>query len=364
MPEYLSTLVVDVSCNSPVVHVVGRKVYCGSCPTASVEHQNPIPSTAMLLNMSRPPSIPTHPGPPTSYGSFSAPHALTSRPETIPAGQQIRSRGPSGSQSNAQQLPSLRTLLEPELLLDKKASDTSLRSGGAQFAYDSISRYGSSSPTLKRRHDFDGHSHGYPEHNAIISQTQYLHHQPPSTTHSSIQSAPSLTPGAAFRAGRVELQRRESFAHPSRRDLSGQGYPSSSTASELVGAFTNHSVQDEFGDAGRPVRRRLDGSSRAPVRSSRCIGQRDMPGEGLCYVYEDGTYCRAIIDGEPVNPSWGITKAGKPRKRLAQACLTCREKKIKCEPGFPKCHQCAKSQRVCRGYVFHPFRCLPIVYST
>ncbi|EAT81624.2 hypothetical protein SNOG_11125 [Parastagonospora nodorum SN15] len=76
-----------------------------------------------------------------------------------------------------------------------------------------------------------------------------------------------------------------------------------------------------------------------------------MQGEGLCYVYEDGTYCRAIIDGEPVNPSWGITKAGKPRKRLAQACLTCREKKIKCEPGYPKCHQCAKSQRVCRGKV-------------
>lgn len=77
-----------------------------------------------------------------------------------------------------------------------------------------------------------------------------------------------------------------------------------------------------------------------------------MSGEGLCYIYEDGTYCRAIIDGEPVNPSWGITKAGKPRKRLAQACLTCREKKIKCEPGYPKCHQCAKSQRVCRGYAF------------
>ncbi|KAI4939450.1 uncharacterized protein J4E92_000735 [Alternaria infectoria] len=79
------------------------------------------------------------------------------------------------------------------------------------------------------------------------------------------------------------------------------------------------------------------------------MGQRDIPGEGPCYVYEDGTYCRAIIDGEAVNPSWGITKAGKPRKRLAQACLTCREKKIKCEPGYPKCQQCAKSQRVCRG---------------
>ncbi|KAL5116617.1 hypothetical protein ACEQ8H_005495 [Pleosporales sp. CAS-2024a] len=74
--------------------------------------------------------------------------------------------------------------------------------------------------------------------------------------------------------------------------------------------------------------RPADGLSRAPTLSSRCVGQREIMNEGLCYVYEDGTYCRAIINGEPVNPSWGITKAGKPRKRLAQACLTCREKKI------------------------------------
>ncbi|KAF2087568.1 hypothetical protein K490DRAFT_12804, partial [Saccharata proteae CBS 121410] len=74
-------------------------------------------------------------------------------------------------------------------------------------------------------------------------------------------------------------------------------------------------------------------------------------GEGICYVYEDGSYCRTVIDGEEVNPSWGVTKAGKPRKRLAQACLTCREKKIKCEPGVPKCAQCTRARRVCRGGV-------------
>jgi hypothetical protein len=124
---------------------------------------------------------------------------------------------------------------------------------------------------------------------------------------------------------------------------------------DATGNLAIHTLHDEFSEGIRPVRRRIDGSSRAPVRSSRCIGQREMQGEGLCYIYEDGTYCRAIIDGEPVNPSWGITKAGKPRKRLAQACLTCREKKIKCEPGYPKCHQCAKSQRVCRGYVIAKF---------
>ncbi|KAF1847922.1 uncharacterized protein K460DRAFT_278672 [Cucurbitaria berberidis CBS 394.84] len=299
--------------------------------------------------MSRPPSLPSHSGPPHSYNSYSIPHALHSRPEIVTPSQQVRSRDSIGNQNHAQQLPSLRTLLEPELL-DKKLSDPSLRSNGPQISLGHGALYGSSSPTLKRRHDFDGHSHRYPEDNAIASQTSYLQRPPLSTANTGIQSTVS-TPGSTFGNTPLGLQRRESFAYPSHHDPAGNNFRPMSTVSDPTTAFANQSVHDELGDAGRPVRRRIDGTSRAPIRSSQCIGQREMPGEGLCYVYEDGTYCRAIIDGEPVNPSWGITKAGKPRKRLAQACLTCREKKIKCEPGYPKCHQCAKSQRVCRGGV-------------
>ncbi|KAF2230222.1 hypothetical protein EV356DRAFT_454307 [Viridothelium virens] len=86
---------------------------------------------------------------------------------------------------------------------------------------------------------------------------------------------------------------------------------------------------------------------------SNCIGKREIEGEGSCWIFADGTYCRTVVDGEPVNPSWGVTKAGKARKRLAQACLTCREKKIKCEPGFPKCTQCEKTRKVCRRASSH-----------
>lgn len=68
----------------------------------------------------------------------------------------------------------------------------------------------------------------------------------------------------------------------------------------------------------------------------RVIGEGDVPGEGPSWVYEDGTTCKKTIDGEPVNAQWGVTKAGKPRKRLAIACTTCREKKIKCDPAEPK----------------------------
>ncbi|KAL8641315.1 MAG: hypothetical protein Q9228_001849 [Teloschistes exilis] len=80
----------------------------------------------------------------------------------------------------------------------------------------------------------------------------------------------------------------------------------------------------------------------------RVLGEQDIPGEGPCWVYEDGSICRKVIDGEQVNAQWGVTKAGKPRKRLAIACTTCREKKIKCDPGEGKCQQCDKSGRECR----------------
>jgi len=80
----------------------------------------------------------------------------------------------------------------------------------------------------------------------------------------------------------------------------------------------------------------------------RFVRQAEVPGEGMCYFYDDGTHCKTVIDGEVVNAHWGVTKAGKPRKRLAIACITCREKKIKCDPDFPRCVQCEKFGRICK----------------
>ncbi|KAK7997457.1 elongation factor 1-beta [Apiospora arundinis] len=79
----------------------------------------------------------------------------------------------------------------------------------------------------------------------------------------------------------------------------------------------------------------------------RFIRQCEVPGEGPCYFYDDGTRCKTVIDGEPVNAHWGVTKAGKPRKRLEIACLTCRVRKIKCDPDYPRCVQCERFGRTC-----------------
>jgi len=84
------------------------------------------------------------------------------------------------------------------------------------------------------------------------------------------------------------------------------------------------------------------------ARSRTVVREDAIPGKGICYVYDDGTICQKSINGNAVNPKWGTTKAGKPRKRLGQACNTCREKKIKCDPSFPKCTQCQKFGRECK----------------
>ena len=81
------------------------------------------------------------------------------------------------------------------------------------------------------------------------------------------------------------------------------------------------------------------------------LGVRDVPGEGTFHLYEGGYRIPTHVDGEQVNPAWGLTKANKPRKRLAMACLDCREKKIKCEPGVDSCLQCEKAKRPCRKSV-------------
>ncbi|KAF1954155.1 hypothetical protein CC80DRAFT_550611 [Byssothecium circinans] len=311
----------------------------------------------MLADMSRLPSIPSRPAPHhtyTSYSPYQRGIVAPSQPDVPPPSQHHRPRDSEGNHSHAPQLPSLRTLLEPELL-ENKGPEAPLRSAAVLLAHGSSARYGSASPTLKRRHDFDSYSHEQPENNAITPRVApVLRHAPYAPTIDN-SSAAFTAPGPSPGSRQSDLSRHGNLARPIHNEpIGGMFRPSSTTSamsasSDPLGTLPNQAFHDDPMDIVRPMRRRTEGTSRAPVRSSRCVGQREVPGEGLCYVYEDGSFCRAIIDGEAVNPSWGITKAGKPRKRLAQACLTCREKKIKCEPGYPKCHQCAKSQRACRG---------------
>lgn len=94
--------------------------------------------------------------------------------------------------------------------------------------------------------------------------------------------------------------------------------------------------------------RRTSLAPAGPAIVPRCVGQERIPGKGLCYIYEDGSFCEAVVRGEAVNPEWGLTRAGRARKRLAKACNSCREKKVKCEPGTSyHCQRCSRKGQDC-----------------
>ncbi|KAI0403634.1 hypothetical protein F4802DRAFT_279809 [Xylaria palmicola] len=149
----------------------------------------------------------------------------------------------------------------------------------------------------------------------------YFYHARPST--------PTFRPMGDHRATLPTLAESLGISRASR---------SSTSPRSSIGAVDGHPVKDGLGP------RIWSGGQFLP----RFVRSGEVPGEGSCYFYDDGSHCKAMIDGEAVNAHWGVTKAGKPRKRLAIACVTCREKKIKCDPDFPRCMQCEKFGRTCK----------------
>ena len=142
----------------------------------------------------------------------------------------------------------------------------------------------------------------------------------------------------------VALHGHRDFSHhtPTRSDPSAASFPH--------GQLPLHStsIHDQVSGGELSSPESTNRPQKTPVRPA-VVDERVIEGEGLCFIYADGSYCPQTIDGTPVNANWGVTKAGRPRKRLALACLTCREKKIKCNPATESvCDQCRKSGRECR----------------
>lgn len=138
-------------------------------------------------------------------------------------------------------------------------------------------------------------------------------------------------------------------SHRSRSHLvSDDESPRSQSVSRDHTASPGHSDPSLSHYVSSPRQEGSQAGPRGPAVPNQVVDERYLPGKGVCYIFADNSYCPKLIDGQPVNPNWGLTKAGKARKRLAQACIPCREKKVKCQPNLPKCDQCQKSGRECR----------------
>lgn len=143
-----------------------------------------------------------------------------------------------------------------------------------------------------------------------------------------------------------------SHTRPSHRSRSHLVSDDESSRSQSVSrdptASPGHSDPSLSHYVSSPRQEGTQAGPRGPAVPNQVVDERYLPGKGVCYIFADNSYCPKLIDGQPVNPNWGLTKAGKARKRLAQACIPCREKKVKCQPNLPKCDQCQKSGRECR----------------
>lgn len=138
--------------------------------------------------------------------------------------------------------------------------------------------------------------------------------------------------------------RRENCMH-----LSGSSYPGNLNTGSYSASTDDSPDRGNISSTSRAGEGPLAALNAEPQR--KYLGVKEVPGEGAYHVYEGGFRIPTQVDGETVNPAWGLTKANKPRKRLALACLDCREKKIKCEPGANSCLQCEKAKRPCRKQV-------------
>lgn len=141
----------------------------------------------------------------------------------------------------------------------------------------------------------------------------------PSDHSSTISSRPSFT---------YESQRRASLALPI------QARPQARFMRAYSSTNAEHSHHEYLGGQYEQVIHEEDYSDRSPE---------------MMHQRSTMTTSRDVAPVDIGSSIWGVTKAGKPRKRLSQACITCREKKIKCDPGGgPKCSQCLRFNRECR----------------
>lgn len=242
------------------------------------------------------------------------------------------SRGPDYQQAN-EQLPSVSQLLTPTAQLSRSPSPYNPRNFGILLPPSETGE------PLERLH--------HTEPNTPSKEVRPVFFENPRANLDLMvspqpQSLPPISHISTHAIGRDTPAYLNFNPNPSRTSYSPslhRRYSDESNDRTPVATAPNASNLGLFSASGK--------SAKAQVRPH-VVDERYIDGEGLCYIYADGSHCPKIIDGIPVNANWGITKAGKPRKRLAQACLTCREKKIKCHPNLPKCDQCQKSGRECR----------------
>ncbi|KAK5119829.1 hypothetical protein LTR85_007155 [Meristemomyces frigidus] len=263
--------------------------------------------------------------------------------------------GPSDYRMQGPSLPGLRDILTPQPAVNGHSGYSAPWSTSAappMASHSSDSYYG-------RR---DGHREWHPP----------LALNPPTDSHQSYQAAasrpvelPILQTSPVARHPPQSLPVSPYTGYPEARDYGDvrperqrQASNTSYLANSIASPYASGPEDTPYRNATVHYERMQNGAlpPGAPECQRKYLGVKDVNGEGSYHMYEGGFRIPTNVDGEPVNPAWGLTKANKPRKRLALACLDCREKKIKAPAHQPSSEGVAASPPVWQGNTSSPVR--------
>lgn len=107
------------------------------------------------------------------------------------------------------------------------------------------------------------------------------------------------------------------------------------------------SIHSTYPPSGRVANFAINGDSGS--RQTHLPHNQKVPGGVSPITPVEQSALPMPVTGMTADSPWGLTKAGKARKRLEQACVSCRKKKTKCEPisSSSKCLPCEKNNSEC-----------------
>jgi hypothetical protein len=146
------------------------------------------------------------------------------------------------------------------------------------------------------------------------------------------------------------LQARSPVAHPLGRGVNDHDRLSDVPASEHQVLYPPQDPVPKcspYSSLGSVAHYAVDGDS--GVRATHSIREQGTAGSAPSRTPTEQLSRPKPAAGATVESPWGLTKAGKARKRLEQACVNCRKKKTKCEPmsSSSKCLPCERNGSDC-----------------
>ena len=210
---------------------------------------------------------------------------------------------------------------------------------------------------------------------AIGPSTYFLQHGvrkgPPISANTALDSFPPLPTRAAESSISAIQSDQSDLSTWRRQSVTSSNYDAMTAVDPPMSALMQASLQNvpwasPLQEVSLSPRVRKNGSAQSNRSeewspgsdyTSRSTNSRSIAGQYLesnevygGYGGSQGSNCAYPWHDATEHSNWGTTKAGKPRKRLAQACTSCRHKKIRCYPNQNnlRCAQCERTQSDCR----------------